>query len=137
MPPERDLAVLLASMHPVRRPGAYVFVTVPASEPVPPEALASVLEDEGRTLVLERDEADRRGNAYGFVAAWITLQVHSALDAVGLTAAVSAALTDAQISCNVLAGHHHDHLLVPEDRADDALAALRDLIRHTGGEERL
>ena len=114
-------------MRPVRRPGAFVFVTVPAAEPVPPEALASVVEEEGRTLVLERDEADRRGHAYGFVAAWITLEVHSALDAVGLTAAVSAALTDAQISCNVLAGHHHDHLLVPEDRADDALGALRAL----------
>ena len=53
--------------------------------------------------------------------------MHSALDAVGLTAAVAGALAEAGISCNVLAGAHHDHLLVPVDRADDALVALAQL----------
>ena len=127
MAAERDLAVLLASLRPVRRPGAYVFVTVPADAPPVASAVATVLEDEGRTLVLLREDADRAGLAYGFVAAWITLQVRSALDAVGLTAAFSDALTQAGISCNVLAGFHHDHLLVPEDRVEDALACLRAL----------
>nr|WP_269151213.1 ACT domain-containing protein [Spelaeicoccus albus] len=64
---------------------------------------------------------------YSFVAGWITLQVHSALDAVGLTAAVSTALATAEISCNVIAGNYHDHLLVPIDRLDDALGVLREL----------
>ena len=126
MSAERDLAVLLASMAPVRRPGSFVFATVAPDEPAG-DALATVLEDEGRTVVLAREEADRRGLSYDFVAAWITLQVRSALDAVGLTAAVSARLAEAGISCNVIAGRHHDHLLVPEDRAKDALAALRAL----------
>ena len=53
----------------------------------------------------------------------------SALDAVGLTAAVSRALADAGLSCNVLAGLHHDHLLVPAGRAEEALAVLRELSR--------
>ena len=123
---EHDLEVLLRSLAPVRREGAFVFVTVAPDAPAD-GAFATVLEDEGRTLVLTRADADARGLDYDFVAAWITLRVHSALDAVGLTAAVSAALAKAGISCNVLAGVHHDHLLVPEDRAEDAMACLRSL----------
>lgn len=119
----RDLAALLREMRPERRPGRFVFVTVPA-EMDGVEAVASVWEDEGLSLVLDQAEADRRGLAYEFVAAKITLTVHSALDAVGLTAAVAAALADAGISCNVVAGHFHDHLFVPVERADEALSLL-------------
>ena len=127
MTAERDLAVLLSSMRPVRRPGTFVFATLTPDAPVPPDAQATISEEEGLTVVLPQPTADALGLAYDFVAAWITLQVHSALDAVGLTAAVSARLTEHGISCNVLAGHHHDHLLVPQERADDALVALRAL----------
>ena len=62
-----------------------------------------------------------------FRSAWITLAVHSDLAAVGLTAAFARALGDAGVSCNVIAGVHHDHLFVPVDRAADALAALHAL----------
>jgi uncharacterized protein len=55
----------------------------------------------------------------------------SALDAAGLTAAISTALADAGLSCNVIAGYHHDHLLVPADRAPEALAVLSDVSRGT------
>ena len=120
---DRDLDVLLREMRPVLRPGRFVFVTVPAQMDGV-EAVASVWEDEGLSLVLEQAEADRRGLVYEFVAAMITLTVHSALDAVGLTAAVAAALADAGMSCNVVAGHFHDHLFVPVDRADEALRLL-------------
>ena len=92
-----------------------------------------VTEPEGRTLVLPRQRADELGLPYEFVAAWITLHVHSALDAVGLTAAFATALTAEGISANVVAGYFHDHLFVPEDRADDAMRALRRLSR--GGEQ--
>ncbi len=78
-------------------------------------------------MVLPRAEADSLGLSYDFVGAWITLQVHSALEAVGLTAAVSTALTEAKISCNVLAGFHHDHLLVPVADAARALEVLHEL----------
>jgi hypothetical protein len=53
--------------------------------------------------------------------------VHSALDAAGLTAAVSTALADAGLSCNVIAGHHHDHLLVPAGRAQEVITVLSGL----------
>jgi ribosomal protein S18 acetylase RimI-like enzyme len=120
---ERDLSSLLTGMSPRLHEGTYVFTTAGAvrSSAGP---VVEVAEDEGRTLVLRREQADDLGLPYDFVAAWITLEVHSALDAVGLTAAVSRALTEAGISANVVAGLHHDHLFVPHDRADEAIAVL-------------
>ena len=106
------------------RPGEYVFVT-DADPDVTADAM--VREAEGVTLVVSRREADARSLTYDFVAAWITLGVHSSLDAVGLTAAVAAALADAGISCNVLAGYFHDHLLVPFERAEEAVEVLNRL----------
>ena len=76
-------------------------------------------------MVLPRLEADKAGLPYSFVAAWITLNVHSALEAVGLTAAVSQALALAGISCNVVAAYHHDHLFVPVSEARRALHILQ------------
>jgi hypothetical protein len=76
------------------------------------------------SIVVSQQDADDLGLEYEFVAAWIVLRVHSALDAVGLTAAVSSRLAEDGISCNVIAGLRHDHLLVPVDRARDALQAL-------------
>jgi hypothetical protein len=125
MPGERDLEILLRTAAPEVRPGSFVFVVV-HDEALLYElgAEATVREPEGITAVVRRERADALGLPYDYLAAWITLRVHSALDAVGLTAAVSAALARAGISCNVIAGYHHDHLLVPLDRAADALEAL-------------
>ena len=122
---ESDLSVLLASMAPELRPGAYVFGTVTGQQTAALQVLASVEEPEGLSVVVTRDEAERNGLTYDFTAAWITLRVHSALHAVGLTAAVSSALAKAGISCNVIAGHHHDHLLVPHDRSLEAVRLLK------------
>jgi hypothetical protein len=100
-------------------------VTVPLGMVV----AAAIVEDEGTTSVLSVADAERLGARPEFVAAWLTVEARSALDAVGLTAAVATALAAENIACNVLAGYHHDHLLVPVDKADQAiavLAALRD-----------
>ncbi|QNE78888.1 ACT domain-containing protein [Streptomyces finlayi] len=125
---ERDLRTLLKSMRPELNPGRYVFTTVPDG-PVPEgvSPVVTVTEREGLTLVLPETEADTAGLAYAYVAGWITLRVRSALDAVGLTAAVALALTDAGISCNVVAGYHHDHLFVPHQRAAEAVSVLERL----------
>jgi uncharacterized protein len=128
MPGERDLETLLKSAQPEVRPGTFVFVVVHDEallDELDPEA--TIRETEGLTAVVRRERADALGLSYDYLAAWITLRVHSALDAVGLTAAVSTALARAGISCNVIAGYHHDHLLVPADRAADALEALAGL----------
>ncbi|MEU8519959.1 ACT domain-containing protein [Streptomyces sp. NBC_01216] len=129
MSAERDLTRLLAGMSPELDPGRYVFTTV--TGPVPPDVtpLVTVREPEGLTLVVAQQDADRAALPYDYVAGWITLRVHSALDAVGLTAAVSRALADAGLSCNVVAGFHHDHLFVEHGRAQEALTALEALSR--------
>lgn len=124
---ERDLDRLLATMEPVIVPGEFVFVSV-ADEAIA-GALATVHEPEGITHVLPRALADELGHHYEFVAAWIMLTVQSALDAVGLTAAVSTVLAQGGISCNVVAGFHHDHLLVPSHQADESLRLLDALSR--------
>lgn len=124
--PITELDELLRSMAPVRRPGEFVFVV---TEELPAEvtAEASVREAEGPSFVIAREHADRLGLPYDFVAAWITLTVHSALDAVGLTAAVSTALATAGIPCNVIAGARHDHLLVPIASTDTVVETLQQL----------
>lgn len=91
------------------------------------EAVATVRETEGLSLVTTQQQADRVGLTYDFVAGWITLRVHPALEAVGLTAAVSTAFASAGISCNVIAGYYHDHLLVPIEKAERALLVLQKL----------
>ena len=109
------------ALDPVRRPGEFVFV---ASAPSGAEPEATIREPEGLCAVVRREDADAAGLAYDFVAAWITLRYESALEMVGLTAAFAAALAAEDIGCNVLAGLHHDHILVPAGRADDALRVL-------------
>jgi hypothetical protein len=117
-----DLSELLRGLHPEVRPGSFVMVSTNSETGL--QAFASVDEEEGTSLVLEQHKADAFRLEYTSVFAWITLTVHSSLEAVGLTAAVANTLASAGIACNVLAGFHHDHLLVPINRVDDAMAAL-------------
>ncbi|GGZ07867.1 ACT domain-containing protein [Streptomyces nitrosporeus] len=125
---ERDLRTLLRGMRPELNPGRYVFTTLPdGGTPPGVDPVVTVAEREGLTLVLPESQAVRAGLAHDFVAAWITLRVHSALDAVGLTAAVSLALTDAGMGCNMVAGYHHDHLFVPHGRGAEAVRVLEAL----------
>ena len=123
-----DLSQLLAGMEPSLREGVWVFGILPAGVPLDAEGIvASIREAEDMSVVMEEAAALRAGVLPVFRAAWITLTVHSDLEAVGLTAAFSAALGEAGISCNVVAGTHHDHLFVPVEKAADAMAALRRL----------
>ena len=125
---ERDLDRLLAGMRPALRPGGWLFCRV--AEPTPAElgaALATFREDEGTTLVLAEEEAARRGLAGEFRSAWIALEIHSDLAAVGFLARVAAALAAAGIPSNAISAFHHDHLFVPYDERERALAVLEAL----------
>ena len=122
------LPTLLRSMSPVCKQGVYVFATLPVGTAIDPQHIvASIREPEGLSVVLAEADALRLGLPILFRAAWLTLQVHSDLQAVGLTAAFATALGHAGISCNVVAGAHHDHLFVPHAQAGAALAALDSL----------
>lgn len=129
---ETDLSAMLVDFDVVARPDAYVYALLDSSSPLRALSLATVVEDEGLTAVLKQDDADAHGITYDFVASWITLTVHSSLHAVGLTALFSKALSDHNISCNVLAGLHHDHVLVGIGDRDRAISVLRSL--RTGGD---
>jgi hypothetical protein len=122
---EKDLNKLLKNMKPVLNNGDYVFCT---SSDIKQIDLADIVlffkEQEGITVILEQQTADRLKLEYFFVASWITLTVHSSLAAVGLTAAFSKALTEANISCNVVAGYFHDHIFVDKKDAEKAMTVL-------------
>lgn len=124
-PGETDLQVMLASLGVERRPGVFTMVELTDPEDtIRTRAHATVREDQANSLVLAVDDALAAQLPVASKFAWLTLTVESSLDAVGLTAAISATLADAGISCNMLAGYRHDHLLVPVDRVDEAIAVL-------------
>ncbi|WP_339459427.1 ACT domain-containing protein [Pseudomonas sp. EA_105y_Pfl2_R69] len=125
---ETSLTTLLRSMNPQLNDGAYVFCSLSdAAQLDGVQPLGSFQEAEGLTVILPRLQAEQLRLPYNYVAAWLTLHVHSALQAVGLTAAVAGALAQAGISCNVIAGFYHDHLFVAHADGPRALAVLQQL----------
>lgn len=129
MPAERDLTALLKNIKPQMQPGLFVFCTI-ATDARIPAALKPLLmfrEQEGTTLVIPREEAEAAGLNHAFSSRLITLTVHSALDAVGFLAAITERLAAAGISVNAVSAFHHDHLFVPDDRADEALTLLQNM----------
>jgi len=123
--PVAELAELLTSLRPERVDGEFVYCTVEADAiPAGVRPVVTVLEPEGLTVVVSAEQAAAAGFAGDFRCAWIRIAAYSALGAVGLTAAIAGAMAADGISCNVVAGFHHDHLFVPVGRADDALNAL-------------
>ena len=130
MPGEKDLQQLLHAMSPELRDGDYVFCTLKNSQYgdyADLNPIASFTEKEGLTLVVLKESADRSGLAYQNLFRCITLGVHSSLQAVGLTAAVSSALASNGISANIIAGYYHDHIFVQSERAETALGILSEL----------
>ena len=125
---ETQLSKLLQNMHPQLMPGEYVFVSVKHDADIKREdTVCEFKEEEGMTVILEKNKADQLKLKYTYVCAWITLTLHSSLEAVGLTAAFSQALAQHDISCNVIAGYYHDHIFVDvasAERARDVLKAL-------------
>ncbi len=124
---ETDLDVLLRSLSPAILPGEYVYLSFEHAhygDHTELEPIASFLEQEGLTLVVEKSKAIANGHDFEGVMACITLGVHSSLLAVGLTAAITSRMTQAGISANVIAGFYHDHFFVPADKGTQAVSAL-------------
>lgn len=123
-----ELSILLSTLKPELNPGEYVFCSTSDLALVNRvEPLLLFREQEGYTLILKKEQADEFGFSYEFIASWITLTVHSSLEAVGLTAAFSKALADNGISCNVVAAFYHDHIFVNKESAKKALDILGSL----------
>jgi len=118
-----DAKDMVQQMRPERVKGRFVFRAIAAEEIAQrlPEIRGLFAEHEGVSAILPAEDGDTDAMAQ------ITLQVHSALDGVGLTAAVSGELAKAGIPCNMVAALHHDHVFVPEAQAGAALSILKDL----------
>jgi len=124
---EIDLKKLLANLSPLLDSREYVFCTFKDSaygDYAELNPIASFLEEEGLTLVIARDRADKEGTSYQGIYKRITLNIYSSLDAVGLTAAVSTLLAKHGISANMIAAYYHDHIFVNAADAERAVALL-------------
>ena len=125
---EKNLKTLLKTMKPQHNIGDYVFCVVPEGMEINYENIVFFFrEQEGNTIIIRKELADDLKLNYSYIAAWITLTVHSSLEAVGLTAAFSTALSNAGISCNVVAAFYHDHIFVDKKDAEKAMEVLNDL----------
>ena len=123
-----ELDKLLKSMEPELIESEFVFCTVEGSliDYVSLNPVATFIETEGLTLVLEKSIAQTAELKFEGTFRQITLTVHSSLEAVGLTAAVSEKLANKGISANVVAAYYHDHVFVQSAKAEIALLALKE-----------
>jgi hypothetical protein len=124
---EKNLSTLLKTLKPTHNTGDYVFCIVKDISSITiNDPVLIFKEAEGNTIIIKKELADSLKLHYSFVAAWITLTVHSSLEAVGLTAAFSTALANKGISCNVVAAFNHDHIFVNKKDVDKAMEILND-----------
>lgn len=122
---QKNLDTILKNLNPILNEGRYVYCCVKDIDNIPfSKILFLFKETEGITVVLKKESADQLNLEYSYVAAWITFNVHSSLEAVGMTAAFSTALGKENISCNVVAAYFHDHIFIDEKDAEKAMNVL-------------
>ena len=131
---ETDLGRLLAGLDPRLDPREFGYAILPHGTPLPPgfRPIGLFHEDEGLTVIATAADLAASGIPALTGLARLTMMVQSSLEAVGMTAAMATALTSAGISANVVAAYHHDHIFVPWDRRDEAVAVLRRLAQGGG-----
>ncbi len=135
---ETDLALLIKGMTPILNKGDYIFATVKDISAIDRnDTICEFNEEEGVSVVIEKRKADELMLDYTFISTWITLKIHSSLDAIGLIALVSKVLAKNHISCNVIAGYYHDHIFVAKKDAIRAINVLTDLSNNHKQDEKI
>lgn len=129
-PGETNLDKLLATMSPALDPETYVFCTVPSMPPNMDKPRMIFQEAEGTTLIVTKEQAEKHDIKYEYPCRMITLNVHSSLEAVGFLARITNHLASNQkLSVNAVSAFYHDHLFIPNDRAEDAMRGLQEIIQ--------
>lgn len=117
----------LKNLNPVLLEDEYVFCTFLSSiygDHNKLNPIASFNEKEGLTLVVKKEIAKFNNLEFKDTFKCISLNLISSLTSVGLTALISKALADNEISANIYAGYYHDHIFVPLEKANDAFKLL-------------
>lgn len=123
-----NLSELITNMSPVVHPEEYVFVSLKNPDIISrDDRICEFREKEGTSLIIKKQKADELNITYQYICSWITLEVNSSLQAVGFTAAFSSELAKHNLSCNVIAGYHHDHIFVETKNAQKAMTILTEL----------
>lgn len=122
---EKNLEILLKTMKPKINLGEFVFCEVENLEKINlNEIVMTFREEESITIITQKEIADKLNLKYSFIASWITLTIHSSLEAIGLTAVFSKALSENGISCNVVAAFYHDHIFVDKKDTEKTMEIL-------------
>ena len=125
---ETDLVQLIKGMTPILNKGDYIITSVENLSNIERhDTISEFKEREGYTIVIEQKKADELKLKYEFIASWITLDIHSSLEAVGLTAIFANELAKNNLSCNVIAGYYHDHIFINKDDSAKAMQVLTSL----------
>ncbi|WP_215523617.1 ACT domain-containing protein [Varibaculum prostatecancerukia] len=128
-----DFDLALSKLHP-HMFGKYVFLSEQDGLPAGLDSFAQIKEEEGLTLVVPLEQAKAAGLAEGKkIYRRITLDCDVSLEETGLTFTVASQLASQSIPCNVLSGLHHDHLMVPAARAQEAISLLEQLSQQAKG----
>jgi hypothetical protein len=101
--------------------GGFDYFCLKANCDIPKNAVAAIKESEGLTVIVPAEKITSK------TFAWITNDFETSLTAVGITAKFAKALCDSGISCNILAGFHHDHILVPYSVKEKAVKILQNV----------
>lgn len=89
--------------------------------------LGAFRETEGLTLIADVNYLDDKAIEHEGPFAKLTIDVHTSLELVGLTAVLATKLADNNISANVVAAYFHDHVFVQHTHRDEAISVLQSL----------
>lgn len=126
---EKELGILLSSMAPILEDSIFVFCLIKSEDKdiINYKPWAIIHEEEGTTVIMLESTAKEHRLEYEGQFKRITLNVHSSLEAVGLTAAIASELAKYKITANVVAGYFHDHIFIQSSKAIEALKILNRL----------